>query len=140
MYRKASIRTARSDDRSLLFSEAWALFGDRPTWRSNHTLDVLDNDMVFVAEVGASVAGFVALRDQPLAVEIDELLVCQGHEEEEIELQLLTYAERYAISREARMLRVVVESDNTGARDLYARAGFVPAGDELLERSLVTLH
>lgn len=138
MYQKASIRTAHSEDRSLLFSEAKALFGDHPAWRSGRTLDVLEHDMVFVAEVEASVAGFVALRDQPPVVEIDELLVCLGHEQEEIETQLLTYAEGYAISREARVLRVVVERENIGARDLYARAGFVPAGEELFELSLAT--
>jgi len=140
MYRKASIRTAHSDDRSLLFSEARAIFGEHPAWRNDRTLDVLKHDMVFVAEVEASVAGFVALRDQPSAVEIDELLVCLGHENEEIETQLLAYAEGYAISRAARTLRVVVERENAGAHDLYTRAGFLPVGEELLERSLATAH
>lgn len=139
MYQKASIRTARSDDRALLFSEARALFGDHPAWRSERTLDVLEHDMVFVAEVDSSVAGFVALRDQPAAVEIDELLVCQGHEQEEIETQLLAYAEGFAIARAARTLRVVVERENPSAHDLYTRAGFVPVSEELLERRLATV-
>ena len=139
MYQKAIIRTARSDDRSLLFSEAKALFGGHPAWRSDRTLNVLEHDTVFVAEVDASIAGFVALSHEPPAMAIDELLVCLGHEQEQVETQLLAYAEGYAISQEARTLRVIVERENPGARQLYSRAGFAPVGDELLERSLATL-
>ena len=56
------------------------------------------------------------------------------------ETQLLAYAEGYAISRAARTLRVVVERENAGAHNLYTRAGFLPVGEELLERSLTTAH
>ena len=136
MYRKASIREGRTDDRAVLFMEARASFGQRPDWRDERTVRVLEQDTVFVAEVGGALAGFVALQPDPPSIEIEELLVTAGHEDEDVGAQLLAYAEGWAIWNGATALRVIAERDNHSARSLYLLHGFWPCGEELLERSL----
>jgi GNAT superfamily N-acetyltransferase len=116
--------------------EAWASFGHRSDWRDHRTVRVLEQDTVFVAEVGGAIAGFVALQHDPPSIEIEELLVTAGHEHEDVGSQLLAYAEGWAISNGATTLRVIAERDNHSARSLYLLHGFAPCGDELLERSL----
>lgn len=128
MYRKAVIRSLRADDEPLLFGLARL---DRGA--DERTLDVLEQETVFVAELEGAPAGYVALERREAAVRVDQLFVSPEHEAEGIGRQLLEYAEGYAISEGAWTLQVVVEEENRKALDFYRGRGFVPAGRDLLE-------
>jgi len=132
-YRKATLRPFRAEDESVLFTLARGVFGERAGWDEGRTLTALETDTVFVAEVEGEPAGYVALEREEDAVRIGQLLVSPLHEHEGIGHQLVDYAEGFAISEGARLLRVVVERDNLRARDFYHRRGFVEAEPELLE-------
>ncbi len=132
-YRKADIRPYRDADEPVLFTLARMAFGERGGWSDRRTLAVLESDTVFVAEVDADPAGYVALEPREERVRIDQLLVAPQHSGEGVGRQLVQYAEGYAIWRGARSLSVVVERDNRRAAGFYLRYGFAPAGAELLE-------
>lgn len=128
MYRKAQIRSFRSEDEPLLFGLARL---DRGA--DERTLAVLARETVFVAEIAGQPAGYVALELLERSVRIDQLFVRPEHEAEGVGRQLLEYAEGYAISERAERLQIVVEEDNRRALDFYSRCGFVRAGADLLE-------
>lgn len=135
-YRKTEIRSYRPEDEPLLFGLARRSFGARSGWDDRRTLAVLAEEQVFVAEIEHVPAGYVALEREGETVHIDQLLVSPEHEEEGVGRQLVAWAEGYAISVGARTLRIAVEPDNRHAIDFYARCGFVPVGQELLELTL----
>ncbi len=128
MYRKANIRPFRSEDEPLLFGLANI---DRGA--DERTLAVLEHETVFVAEVGGTPAGYVAVERRGDAMRVEQLFVSAEHEGEELGPQLLDFAEGYAISCEAKTLQVVVEPDNEGARRFYHGRGFVAAADDVFE-------
>lgn len=129
MYRKAAIRPYRSSDEPILFGLARALFADLPGWADRRTLDVIENDVVFVAEVDGRPAGYEALARSRTVVRIDQLLVGPDHDDEGIEGQLVEYAEGYAISVGASALEAVVEPDNRAAQTLFRARGFSGSAD-----------
>jgi GNAT superfamily N-acetyltransferase len=108
-------------------------FGDEPGWDDGRTLTVLKTEQVFVAEIGSSPAGFVALQEEDDVVRIDELLVAPEHQAEGVGTQLLEWAEGYAISLGAARLEIVVEDANARAQQFYRGRGFVQTGPELFE-------
>ena len=129
VYRKANIRPFRREDEPLLFGLANI---DRGA--DERTLDVLERETVFVAEVEGSAAGYVALEESDESrVRVDQLFVSPDHEAEGVGRQLLEYAEGYAIWRGARALRVVVSEGDRRALSFYRERGFVPAGQDVLE-------
>jgi ribosomal protein S18 acetylase RimI-like enzyme len=122
-----------------LFGMAKSVFAGAPGWSDAHVLEALARDLLFLAREEGDPAGYVALRrEADGALVIDQLFVVPGHERRGVGHRLLDYAEGYAIAERAPALRIVVESDNTLARDFYQRAGFVPVDAELFERSLPT--
>ncbi len=133
MQRKVAVRPYRADDEADLFVLARGLFGERLEWRDGRAIEVLETDVVFVAEVEGATAGYAALEQEEDTVRIEHLLVSPVHDDEHVETQLLAYAEGYAISVSARTLQVVAEADNDLARAFYRRLGFVPIGGDLLE-------
>ena len=127
-YRKAEIRPLRADDEPLLFGLASI---DRGA--DERTLEVLERETVFVAEVEGAAAGYVALAADETGLRVDQLFVSPEHEAEGVGRQLLEYAEGYAIWQGARALRVVVAEDDRRATSFYRGRGFVPVGDDVLE-------
>jgi GNAT superfamily N-acetyltransferase len=127
-YRKAEIRPFRSEDEALLFGLASL---DRGA--DERTLSVLARETVFVAELGGTPAGYVAVERAEGAVRVDQLFVSPEHEAEGVGRQLLEFVEGYAIFEGARRLQVVVEGGNERAQSFYRGRGFVPAGEGLLE-------
>jgi N-acetylglutamate synthase-like GNAT family acetyltransferase len=136
MYRRVTIRQGGVEDEADLFSLARDVFGDRQDFREGRTLQVLDADLLFVAEIEGGVAGYAAVERSGEAVRIEQLLVSPVHDDEHVEEQLIDYAEGYAISVAARRLEVIVEGDNEAARAVFRERGFVAAGPELLELRL----
>jgi ribosomal protein S18 acetylase RimI-like enzyme len=132
-YRKAAIRASRQADEPLLFALARRSFGERSGWSDERTLQVLADEQVFVAEFDGELAGYVALDPEETEPRIDQLFVSPDHEGEGVGHQLLEWAEGYAISRGARVLRIAVEEDNGRALDFYRRSGFVLAAPGLVE-------
>jgi len=130
-YRKTEIRPFREEDEAVLFGLASL---DRGA--DSRTIAVLERETVFVAELGGSPAGYVALTRVDDAVRIDQLFVSPEHEAEGVGRQLLEWAEGYAISERAARLEVVVESENRRALDFYHGRGFTAAGENLLELRL----
>ena len=117
-----------------LFGLAKSTFGDVPGWNDERVLNVLHEDVVFVAHRRTQPAGYVALRpDAGSAVVVEQLLVAPGHEREGVGHRLLAHAEGYAIANGAHSLQIVAEEDNWRARSFYSRSGFVPVEAELLE-------
>jgi len=133
MYRKAAIRPFEAEDEPILFGLARSTYGSTPGWQERHTLQVLENDVVFVAEVEGEAAGYEALAHGSAAVRIDQLLVSPHHDDEGIERQLLAYAEGYAISIGARLLEAVVEPDNAAAMTFYREQGFAEAAPGVVQ-------
>jgi GNAT superfamily N-acetyltransferase len=127
-FRKASIRSFRSEDEPLLFGLARL---DRGA--DERTLAVLEGETVFVAEVEGAPAGYVAVEREGAVLRIDQLFVSPEHEAEGVGRQLLEYAEGYAIAEGAESLTVVVASGDRRATDFYRGRGFVPCGEDLLE-------
>src|SRR5919201_892762 len=127
-YRKADIRPLRAEDEAVLFGLARL---DRGA--DARTLAVLERETVFVAEVGGSPAGYVALQREEVSVRVDQLFVSPEHEAEGVGRQLIEFAEGYAIFQGAERLQVVVESGNARAESFYRERGFTPAGEGLLE-------
>ncbi|HEY3105775.1 MAG TPA: GNAT family N-acetyltransferase [Gaiellaceae bacterium] len=127
-YQKAEIRLFEEKDEALLFGLASL---DRGA--DERTLGVLESETVFVAEVGGTPAGYVALERRERAVCVDQLFVSPEHEAEGVGTQLLEYAEGYAIWQGAEALQIVVESDNERALTFYQGRGFMRVGDDLLE-------
>jgi ribosomal protein S18 acetylase RimI-like enzyme len=128
------IRLARRDELRDLFAAALVVFGGTSGWDDRRVVEILRDDLVFVATEDGTPAGYVALtRDPGGSVVIEQILVAPGHERHGVGRRLLSWAEGYAISERSPSLWVVVERDNKRARSLYRRAGFQPAGAELLE-------
>jgi len=127
-YRKAEIRAMRPEDEALLFGLARL---DRGA--DERTLEVLEHETTFVADVDGQPAGYVALVGEEGRVRIDQLFVSPEHEAEGVGRQLLEYAEGFAISEGAVALEVVVAPDDARALAFYRGRGFVPVADDLLE-------
>jgi ribosomal protein S18 acetylase RimI-like enzyme len=127
-YRKADIRPLRPDDEPLLFGLARL---DRGA--DERTLEVLERETVFVAEVEGTAAGYVALAGEEARVRVDQLFVSPEHEAEGVGRQLLEYAEGYAIWQGARSLRVVVAEADQRAIGFYRARGFVPVEENVWE-------
>ena len=131
------VRTAKRDELRDLFALALVAFGDTSGWDDRRVVEILRDDLVFVASEEGLAAGYVAVtRDPDGAVVIEQILVAPGHERRGIGRRLLAWAEGYAISEGSSSLRIVVERDNERARSLYRRAGFQPIGAEVLELAL----
>ena len=134
MYRKAEIRSLRPEDEPLLFGLARI---DRGA--DERTLEVLERETVFVAEVECSPAGYVALDHEESGVRVDQLFISPDHEAKGVGRQLLEYAEGYAISQRASTLRVVAPEGYRRAVDFYRGRGFVPVEEDVLELVLPQL-
>ena len=130
-YRKAEIRPFRDEDEAVLFGLA-----NLDRGADSRTITVLERETVFVAELEASPAGYVALSRAEDRICIDQLFVSPEHEAEGIGRQLLEWAEGYAISERAAKLQVVVEAGNRRALEFYRGRGFTEAGQDLLELQL----
>jgi GNAT superfamily N-acetyltransferase len=127
-YRKAAIRPLQAGDEALLFGLASI---DRGA--DARTLQVLERETVFVAEIEGTAAGYVALEHEEERVRVDQLFVSPDHEAEGVGRQLLEYAEGYAIWQGARALRVVVAEGDRRAVGFYRGRGFVPVDENVLE-------
>lgn len=128
------IAPAASSDLPRLFGLAQSAFGDRPGWSDERVIGVLASAVVFVARAGPRSVGYIALRrDSDSAIVVEQVLVALGHERQGIGRSLLTYAEGFAISEHAPVLRMIVEESNLSARAFYRRKGFVPVGREEFE-------
>jgi ribosomal protein S18 acetylase RimI-like enzyme len=125
---RVDVRPLRPEDEPLLFGLAQL---DRGADR--RTLDVLEGETVFVAEVGGVPAGYVAVDLTEVAARVDQLFVSPEHEREGVGKRLLEYAEGYAISQGAPTLQVVVEDENRRAQDFYRGRGFVSVSENVLE-------
>jgi GNAT superfamily N-acetyltransferase len=127
-YRKAEIRPLRSEDEALLFGLASL---DRGA--DEQTLEVLERETVFVAEVQGTAAGYVALDREESCLRVDQLFVSPEHQAEGVGTQLLEYAEGYAIFQGASSLKVVVSEGDLRAVGFYRGRGFVPVDENVLE-------
>jgi len=123
-----SVRPYRSEDEPLLFGLA-----NLDRGADTRTLEVLEHETVFVAEVGGTAAGYVAVRREGATVCVDQLFVSLEHEAQGVGRRLLEHAEGFAISEGAETLQVVVEPGNDRAGAFYRARGFVPSGGNRLE-------
>lgn len=128
MEQPVDIRAFAPEDEALLFGLASL---DRGA--DERTLEVLENETVFVAEVARVPAGYVAMSRQRDVMCVDQLFVSPEHEGEGVGRRLLEYAEGFAISEGAGTLQVVVEPGNDRAATFYRGRGFVPADGDRLE-------
>jgi ribosomal protein S18 acetylase RimI-like enzyme len=123
-----------------LFALAKSVFGTEPGWDDGKVLDSLREDVVFVAREHGRAAGYIALRPVAGTTVVEQLFVVPGHERRGVGKRLLAFAEGYATAEHMETIQIVVERDNSAARSLYRRSGFVPVADELFERILHRWH
>lgn len=116
------VRPFRPEDEALLFGLARL---DRGA--DTLTLNVLEQETVFVAEVAGTAAGYVAMSRTDEVVCVEQLFVSSEHEAQGVGRTLLEYAEGWAISEGAGTLRVVVEPGNERAVAFYRSRGFAEA-------------
>jgi GNAT superfamily N-acetyltransferase len=128
-YRKAAIRPYKPEDSPVLCGRARMSLGSSSRWRDERTLDVLEGDTVFVAEVDGAPAGFVAVDEGAETLRIDELFVVPEHEDESVEWQLLEYAEGYAIANDSARIEAVVDGDEETTLAPFRRYGFAPSSN-----------
>lgn len=128
MERPVDIRPYAPEDEALLFGLARL---DRGA--DKRTLEILEQETVFVAEVGGSPAGYVAMSREGRTACVEQLFVSLEHEREGVGRRLLEHAEGYAISQGAETLQVVVEPGNDRAVAFYRGRGFVPTEGDRLE-------
>lgn len=98
---------------------------------------------VFVAEVGYTVVGFVAVlanvpqeepdEDRAPYAYVSDLVVRSAHRRRGLGRALLEHAEKFAHDAGARLLRVGVLARNEGARRLYASLGFADYTVQLIK-------
>jgi GNAT superfamily N-acetyltransferase len=122
------VRPFRAEDEPLLFGLASL---DRGA--DARTLDVLEHETVFVAEIEGDPAGYVALAGEEDRVRVDQLFVSPEHEAQGVGRRLLEHAEGFAIHEGAKALQVVVAGEDRRAQTFYRGRGFVPAGEDVLE-------
>jgi ribosomal protein S18 acetylase RimI-like enzyme len=118
----------RPEDEAVLFGLARL---DRGA--DERTLEVLEHETTFVADVAGRPAGYVALFAEEGRMRIDQLFVSPEHEAEGVGRQLLEYAEGFAISEGAEALEVVVAEDDARAVAFYRSRGFAAAGQDVFE-------
>jgi GNAT superfamily N-acetyltransferase len=128
MEHNVDIRSYQPEDEPILFGLARL---DRGA--DTLTLDVLEHETVFVAEVGGVAAGYVALGREAETVCVEQLFVSPDHEAQGVGTKLLEYAEGFAISLGAETLQVVVEPGNDRAAAFYRGRGFAAAAEDRLE-------
>ena len=128
MEHNVDIRSYQPEDEPVLFGLARL---DRGA--DTLTLDVLEHETVFVAEVGGVAAGYVALGREAETVCVEQLFVSPDHEARGVGTRLLEYAEGFAISQGAETLQVVVEPGNERATTFYRGRGFAATADNRLE-------
>jgi len=120
-----------------LYALAESAFAGMPGWNPIRVVRALEEDVLFVARELGALAGYLALRrENERSLLIEQVLVAPGHERRGVGRRLLAYAEGYAVRERVPALRVVVETTNYPARDLYRRLGFVAREPEIFERSL----
>ncbi|MCX7304630.1 MAG: N-acetyltransferase [Hyphomicrobiales bacterium] len=127
----ADIRPARASDVDALLAIENAVFEtDRLTRSSLRRLTMSGSAAVIVAEVEASVAGYciLLLRKGAAAARLYSLAVGPGHSGRGIGRMLVKAAEREALARGRRSLRLEVREDNPRAVAIYRQAGFIRTG------------
>jgi ribosomal protein S18 acetylase RimI-like enzyme len=131
------IAPLRESELGQLFGLAKTVFATASGWNDRRVLDVLTQDMVFVAHERGEVGGYVALFvSAGKHVTAEQVFVAPGHEHRGVGHRLLAHAEGYAIAKRASVFRIVVEPDNWRARAFYSRLGFVPVQTDVVERFL----
>lgn len=130
---KIEVDDAATRNRPELFELARETFGALPEWDETRVVVALRDDFVFVAREHERLVGYLALRSEPEIVLIEQILVAECAEPEHVGRRLIGHAEGFAIRERARTLRILVESSNRPARNLYREIGFVPVEDEVLE-------
>ena len=93
------------------------------SYQPRRTERLLDADVVFVAELDGHPAGHVAVRQEPEAMVVDQLVVDEVSQGLGVGNRLLDWVEGYALSRGAPRVRIEVEDGNERAQEFYRRRG-----------------
>ena len=96
-------------------------------------------DVIFVAEAGGEVVGYVSVEFYPDFVYLDDLSVAEKYRGIGIGTKLIALAENYAEDRGVPAVSLHVERTNTSARYLYQRLGYAVT-DEDESRLKMTKH
>lgn len=129
----ADIRPARASDVDALLAIETAVFqGDRLSRRSFLRLISRPSATVLVGQVGDNVAGYciVLFRAGSGTARLYSISTAADMSGRGIGRVLIEAAERAAIKRDRRCLRLEVREDNTRAIAIYERAGFRTIGSK----------
>jgi len=95
------------------------------SYQPRRTERLLDADVVFVAELDGRPAGHVAVRQEPEAMVVDQLVVDEVSQGLGVGNRLLDWVEGFALSRGVARVLIEVEDSNERAQDFYRRRGYV---------------
>jgi ribosomal protein S18 acetylase RimI-like enzyme len=129
----ADIRPARASDVDALLAIENAVFStDRLQRQSFRRLIGRPSATVLVAQVASEVAGYciVLFRAGNPAARLYSISTAPGMAGRGLGLALIEAAERAAVERGKRSLRLEVRQDNERAVSIYRRAGFSPIGSK----------
>lgn len=136
---RVSVREARDEELSRL---AHSTLESLPPeiaaagpYQPGRTERLLGADVVFVAELDGHQAGHVAVRQEPGAMVVDQLVVDESSLGLGVGNRLLDWVEGFAVSRGLPRVRIEVEDGNERAQEFYRRRGYV-CREGTAERSL----
>jgi ribosomal protein S18 acetylase RimI-like enzyme len=134
---RIEIGACSTHDLSQLYGFAMCTFGALPGWSRRRVVELLLDDVVFVARDRGRPVGYIALAfGDGRALTIEQLALAPGYERCRLGEELVDEARRFALAEGSSALRVEVGKSDWTARSFYRRCGFLPTGEELLELAL----
>ena len=136
---RVSVREARGDEMHRLAQSALEALPPEivsaGSYQPRRTEQLLDADVVFVAELDGHPAGHVAVRGRDGVLVVDQLVVDEAAQGLGVGNRLLDWVEGYALSQALPKVLIEVEPANTRALDFYQRRGYA-CREGIAERTL----
>ncbi len=145
------MRAKRAGDESALFFLAEEALhplavgaGRADLYHPDELIGLLERAIVFVAEAGGEVAGFVAVERDDDALVVRCLCVGPAHEGRAVDDQLVEWAEGFAFNERLHRVAALIPAEDHPSRHLYHGHQFVPHRTEdrpdmiVMEKRLAT--
>jgi ribosomal protein S18 acetylase RimI-like enzyme len=135
---KTEVAPCAIADLPQLYALAMRVAGALPGWSRRRVIQLLLDDVVFVAREARRPIGYIALAQTSAAeLLVEQVVIAPDHEPCATGDGLLAEAESFGVAERARSLRVRIDESDWAARGFYRRRGFGPVADDVLELVLL---